>query len=102
MKRNYRDYRSIKIGDSDIASLILVGCSGHGLTSEILGFGIDGTYIAYIVDGNAEIGEHYHKTHTFTGWLKIYDDMGLTFDIDAKEIHVYRAGLQGCIIQAIR
>ena len=65
-------------------------------------FGSDGVYSAYIVDQEAEIGEHYKKVYSFTDWLKIYDDEGLAFDVCGKEINIYRAAEMGCIIQVIK
>ena len=63
----------------------------------------DGSYYAYLVDDNAEIGAHYELTHTCSGWLWIYDDERRTFKTSgfAKEIRIYQAGAQGCIIQLI-
>lgn len=65
-----------------------------------LHFGGDGNYSAYLVDDpDAEIGSHYSLVATFEKWLKIYDDEGLVFRGDAREIKVYQAGQFGCIIQ---
>lgn len=100
--KNYKEFEQQFIGDSDIATLILVGCRGEeGLKTEQLHFGEDGSYRAYIVDADTEIGSHYKKIAAFNYWLKIYDDDGLTYDVNADEINIYRAGEYGCIIQVI-
>jgi len=100
--KNYKEFEQQFIGSSEIATLILVGCRGEeGIKTEQLHFGEDGNYKAYIVDANTEIGSHYRKVATFNYWLKIYDDEGLTYRINAKKINIYRAGEFGCIIQVI-
>lgn len=99
--RTYKDFAKTFIGGSDVATLIMVGCSENGLITEALNFGEDGDYSAYIVTEDVEIESHYAKAATFNHWLKIYDDDGLAYRVDAKEINVYRAGKFGCIIQTI-
>ncbi len=100
--KNYKDFERKTIGCSDISALILVGCRGEeGLKTEVLDFGEDGSYRAYIVDADTEIGIHYKKVATFNSWLKIYDDYELTYKVYANEINIYRAGEFGCIIQVI-
>lgn len=99
--KSYKDYEIEFIGGSDIATLILVGCDENGLKTGLLNFGEDGSYRAYIVDENAEIGAHYKKVADFKYWFKIYDDHGLTYRVNAQEINIYRAGDFGCIIQTI-
>ena len=100
--KNYKDYEKKIIGASNIATLVAVGCCGNGLNTGMIQFGSDGVYSAYIVDQDAEIGEHYKKVYSFTDWLKIYDDEGLAFDVCGKEINIYRAAEMGCIIQVIK
>lgn len=99
----YRDTEKKYIGSSDIAVLILVGCKDNeGVKTDLLSFGEDGGYSAYIVkDPEIEIGSHYQKVATFNGWLRIYDDEAMTFNCSGKEINLYRAGAFGCIIQII-
>lgn len=80
---------------------IFVGCDENGLKTSTLDFGEDGSYMAYVVDEDAEIGAHYKKVADFKHWLKIYDDDELTYRVNAQEINIYRAGDFGCIIQTI-
>ena len=100
--KSYKDYEKEFIGASDIAALITVGCDENGLKTGTIHFGTDGSYRAYIVDQDAEIANHYKKIDSFTHWLKIYDDEGLTIDVRGKEINIYRAAEMGCIIQVIK
>lgn len=101
--KNYKECNTVSLGISDVAALVLVGCRGEeGLVAEILKFGEDGDYRAYIADGETEIGSHYALKATFNHWLKVYDDENLVYDVMAKTINVYRAGLRGCIIQIIK
>lgn len=54
---NYKEFGKEYIGDSDVASLVLVGVTKKGLSAEILNFGEDRSYSAYMADGdNVEIG----------------------------------------------
>lgn len=100
MAKNYKDYEEKYIGSSDISSLIMVGCRvTEGLVMEPLHFGSDGSYSAYVVDSDAEIGQHYTLVASFDHWLKIYDDQGLTYSVRGRIIRVYRAGNFGCIIK---
>ena len=94
--KNYKDFEKIYIGSSDIASLTLRSPQ----KAYILNFGEDGTYSAYLVTDNAEIGKHYELCFTCDTWLNIYDDDGLVKTINAELIEVYRAGEMGCIIVA--
>lgn len=100
--RSYKEYEKKYIGMSDIANLILAGSSDNGLRLTALHFGMDNDYYAYIVDSDAEIGEHYTKVAEFKGWLRIYDDSFLTREINADKISIYRAGEMGCIIQLFK
>lgn len=100
--KSYKDYDKKFIGVSDIASLVMVGFGEKEVESKMLHFGGDGSYSAYIVDGEAEIGAHYEKVATFAHWFKLYDDSGLTLSTYGSEINVYRAGEMGCIIQVIQ
>ena len=72
------------IGSSDIGILILSGFErGKGFQLKKLFFGEDGTYSAYIVNGQTHIPDHFVRK----------------FSADA--IRVYRSGDRGCIIQLI-
>ena len=104
---NYKEYQKCYIGSSDVAALTLTGmrpadepgdCTG--LKTSALHFGGDGSYDAYLVDEDAEIGTHYTLEATFAHWLRIYDDSGLTCKLRANIIRIYRAGEFGCIIQS--
>ena len=100
--KNYKDYETINIGNSDIASLVLVGFKNNiGAITDLLKFNEDGAYSAYLVDSEAKIKSHYTKVATFNTWLKIYDDFGLVQYLTGQEINIYRAGAFGCIIQIL-
>ena len=47
--KSYKEYDREFIGDSDIAALTFVGTTKNGLKANILDFGSDGRYNAYIV-----------------------------------------------------
>jgi hypothetical protein len=99
--KNYKYYDKECIGGSDIAALVLVGFNKEvdGLKIEPLHFGGDGIYNAYVVDADAEIGDHYKEVASFNSWLKIYDDEELTKIFESDNITVYRAAEMGCIIK---
>lgn len=99
--KSYKEYEKRSLGGSDMAALIMVGSSDEGVKTDLLKFGEDGGYSAYLVDGEAEIGAHYSKVATFTHWITIYDDDSCVFRSRGREINVYRAGEFGCIIQVI-
>lgn len=49
--KSYKDFEKMYIGESDIASLTMVGFAPEqGLTAQLLHFGGDNAYSAYIVD----------------------------------------------------
>lgn len=101
--KNYKDCEKIPMGYSDIAVLVLVGCrEGQGAVTELLNFGSDGDYSAYIALEDTEIGEHYNKVTSFNSWLKIYDDADRIIMLYAQTINIYRAGDFGTIIQLIK
>lgn len=97
--KTYKDFQKWSIGSSDIAALLLLGCNDNGAEPMLLNFGEDGSYSAYIIPDNVEIGKHYKKVAEYNHWLKIYDDDSFVMDIKAKCISVYRAGDFGCIIK---
>lgn len=105
MMKSYKDFEKEFIGDSDIATLIMVGYDSKekgGLSLKKLNFGEDGNYRAYIVEGEAEIGSHYELVAEFTDWLRIYDDTSLAKEFHADVIKVFRAMEFGCIIQLLK
>lgn len=97
--KNYKDFARAYIGSSDVASLTLRAPSA----AYVLTFGEDGDYYAYIVEGEAEIGEHYRLAFECKHWLWVYDDDGRRYRAEGRNaaIKVYRAGLKGCIIQVL-
>lgn len=98
----YKDYEKQFIGYSNIGSLVLAGFQNeNGFTTIPLHFGQDGSYSAYIIEGDVEIGSHYEKRAEFDFWLKIYDDEELVRKFEAKKIAVYRAAEMGCIINIL-
>ena len=97
--KTYKDFEKEYIGESDVAVLTMVGMTEECLTAQILHFGGDDAYSAYIVDEpDVEIGKHYSQVASFKTWLKIYDDKGLAFEVYSPKIDVYTAGEYGCII----
>ena len=100
-KKTYKDFEKTYIGSSDIAALTLTGMGEDGVKAEILRFGGDNSYHAYIItEDDVEIPQHYELNHEFRTWMTIFDDHEKTFKIRSKEIKVYRAGTYGCIIHA--
>lgn len=97
--RDHHEYKKIQLGESDVASLLL----RHSAGCDVLEFGEDGGYSAYLVDEECEIPGHYNKIMECKGWLWIYDDTQRTVQINPKinalKIAVYRSGMKGCIIQ---
>ena len=57
MEKNYKDFNKNWIGESDIATLILVGGSSEGLKTEQLHFGADSDYYAYMINKYIPIGK---------------------------------------------
>lgn len=104
--KTYKDFEKQYIGSSDIAALIMSGYrNGDGLVTDLLHFGEDGAYSAYIVtetEDDVEIGSHYSKVASFNNWLKIYDDTGLSYNVEGSEINIYRSEMYGCIIQIVQ
>lgn len=95
--KNYKECEKMFIGASSIASLTL----RMPRQVEMLNFGSDGAYHAYICDFDTNIPSHYKKVlEVKTPWMKIYDDEGLVAEVSsAKKICIYRAGEFGVIIQ---
>lgn len=109
---SYKD-RVIYLGGSDIASLLLRGCSkilkdrkndeDWQIEPKILELNGDGLYRSYFVNENIEIPKHYKKVYECLHWLWIYDDDRKVANIKCKDnkIEVYRAGDYGILIKAI-
>ena len=97
MKINYKEYPKLYIGTSEGASLTV----RFKYTAKCLHFGTSESYKAYVVDENAEIGEHYRLIHAGRDNVKIYDDTYLAFEAEADSILIYRAGTTGCVIQLV-
>lgn len=100
---NYKEFNKVYIGGSDVATLVAKGYfPGEGVRVEMIKFGSDGEYHAYMVDEkNVEIGEHYNLVATFNKWATIYDDEGFCTKLNADIIKIYRSGDYGCIIHLI-
>lgn len=92
--KDYKEKIDYCIGSSDIARLTLVSWD----KCEFLKFQEDNSYKAYIFNDKNIIPKHYKLTNSFTKWVRIYDDEGLTRKFEAKRIEFYRAGMMGCLI----
>ena len=103
MAKSYREFDKMTIGESDRAELVMFGPSCSGETSATkLCFREDSLYSAYIVTGfDVDIGAHYKPVAVYKGWLRIYDDLGISFKAEADQIEVYRAGNFGCVIKLV-
>ena len=100
--KSYREYERVYIGSSDIATLTVVALREDGEPlAQTLDFDIDSNYFAYLVDGEAKIGDHYKLVQCCKFWMKVFDDQELTLDLHSPTIKVYRAGECGCIIQTL-
>ena len=93
----YKEYPKMFIGDSEQGSLTV----RYAYSAKALHFDTSGVCEAYVVDENAEIGEHYKLGHSGRYWVRIYDDTSLSFSAAADSILIYRAGERGCVIQLI-
>ena len=100
-EKSYKD-ETVALGASEIAALVLVGMKAGKLCTEILNFGADGCYTAYIVrNKDIRIPSHYDLMCTWDTWLKIYDDEQLVFQHHKYKsyIEIYRSGDFGTIIR---
>lgn len=95
--KSYKEYEKKYIGSSDIASLTIRST----IKADVLNFGEDGNYYAYIVDEDASINDAYKLVFEGNTWLAIFDDVKLVLQISADIIKIYRAGDFGCIIQTL-
>ena len=98
--KNYKDFKQINLGSSEIAALTLTGMNAGGGQAKILSFSEDGDYRGYFVNEEIEIPSHYTLKEEFTNWLSVYDDTDLRLKISAPKIQVYRAGALSCLIYA--
>jgi hypothetical protein len=98
---NYKDFRKVYLGTSDIARLILVGTND----CQFLDFGGDDEYSAYLIPQNCPLASHYHEVARFNTRVSIYDDTQLRLEISRNPnvsdevIRIYRAGDYGCAIR---
>ena len=99
--KSYKNYSQEYIGSSDVAALTAIGFDGNEVAAKVISFGGDDAYMAYIVDENAAIGDHYSEVARFKSWAKIVDDSGIQKRFNADEIVIYRAGEYGYIIHLI-
>ena len=104
----YKEYTPQHIGSSDIATLIVVGMKptyDHSMIYPVIAMPLpldgDGDYTAHVIDERAELPSHYKLFASFSSWIKIYDDTGLAYEVDAPEIELYRAGKRGVLIRVI-
>lgn len=101
---DHHSYRKEYIGESDIAALVVVSCTQFGgVSANILKFGEDHAYTAYIVDGDCDPISDGYDAEIFRGgrgWFKIYDDHGLAYhNVFEHGLMIARRGELGCIIQ---
>lgn len=102
MKKTYKDYKKIYIGESDRAELTLrfFNFEKKAIDHQGLHFGGDNAYSAYlIIDENVEIPKHYNLVfENKTPWLDIIDDTSVITFNNIENLKIYRAGDYGCII----
>lgn len=113
---SYKQER-VYLGISDIAALTVTACGTQGVFAEILRFGGDGEYYAYVVRDKKLIPPHYHTVlevecfcqfYNLDGtrgkvlprktWLKIFDDSGRMTEFRGIKITIMRAGDYGLLI----
>lgn len=103
MKKTYKDYEKIYIGESERAELTLRFFNNEKkeIDHQGLHFGGDNAYSAYLVqDVDVDIPEYYQLDfESSSSWLDVIDDLGLVHCFNCIEnIKIYRAGDYGCII----
>lgn len=104
--KHYKSFPKVWIGCSDGSFLTLTGCGDDGVKAEIIKFGGDNDYYAYVVKGrDVYIGEHYRLVASFNSWLSIFDDHDMSFFYSGNRgdelINIYRAGEYGIIIHLV-
>lgn len=100
MAKDYHSYQMF-IGESEIAALVAVFFENGELKTDLLRFGGDETYLAYLTDMSYQIPEHYKLVRTFEpSWFTLYDDHQLTVHAYLEApMRVYRAGNYSCVFQ---
>jgi len=96
MKKNYKEFEKVYLGYSDIAGIVARSYD----RVEIVRFGSDGSYKAYLCE-NAEIGDHYKKVFEANDWVWFYDDHEKRLEVVGKTIEIWRSGEFGIIINVI-
>ena len=102
MKKAYRDYQRVYIGESERAELTLrfFDFEKKAINHKGLHFGGDNVYMAYLIqDESVKIPKWYQlEFESNTPWLDIIDDMNVITFNNIENIKIYRAGDYGCII----
>lgn len=95
---DYKKYM-LPCGVSDFAQLLF----RFPNKAEIVNFGEDGDYKAWVViDSEVEIPSHYTKVTEGNSWLDIIDDDRVVAHLSGERFEVYRAGLRGLLIRVIK
>ena len=102
MKKTYKDFKKIYIGESERAELTLrfFNFEKKAIDHQGLHFGGDNAYSAYLAqDENMEIPEQYNLAfESNSPWLDIIDDTNVITFNNIEHIKIYRASDYGCII----
>ena len=102
--KDHHSYDKKYVGGSDIAALTCLSISNDGLIPELVRFGSDGEYMAYVVDAECSIPASYELTisHDGRGWMKLYDDDAKEFEARFENgFRIFRRGERGIIIQVL-
>lgn len=99
---NVKAYKRIMLhlGTSDTATLTLRGYRPQqGVTLDLLTFGGDASYSAWLVFDRALVPAHYTEVASFERWVDVIDDTEVTIKIrGVSRIGVFRAGEMGVLI----
>ena len=98
--KSYKEFGKMYIGASDNACLTVKNFDKkrNKFAEDMLYFGEDGEYSAYITYGDVSIGDHYKLMHKYSGKIVIADDEMEVFVAAADSIEIYQAGEFGCVI----